>query len=140
MPMTEYERGQALGPATTHETCCRCGVEFGMPKALRDVRLADHGNFYCPLGHPQHYTAGKTEVELEREKRERAEADRDFWMREEAAERERAEAEKRRHAATKGQLTKAKKRIGNGVCPCCNRHFSNVERHMATQHPDFAVG
>ena len=37
----------------------------------------------------------------------------------------------------KGAKTKLKKRIANGVCPCCNRTFVNVQRHMATQHKDF---
>lgn len=39
--------------------------------------------------------------------------------------------------ATKGRLTKTKKRIANGVCPCCNRHFVNLERHMTGKHPDY---
>lgn len=30
-----------------------------------------------------------------------------------------------------------KNRVANGVCPCCNRHFENLERHMKGQHPDF---
>jgi hypothetical protein len=24
------------------------------------------------------------------------------------------------------------------VCPCCNRTFSNLQRHMAHKHPQFA--
>lgn len=52
-------------------------------------------------------------------------------------EQRRLESERRAHAATKGQLTKTKKRIANGVCPCCNRSFANLERHMAGQHPDY---
>jgi hypothetical protein len=23
------------------------------------------------------------------------------------------------------------------VCPCCNRSFQNLRRHMATKHPEF---
>lgn len=36
----------------------------------------------------------------------------------------------------KGMLTKERKRVGNGVCPCCNRSFSNLQRHMVSKHPD----
>lgn len=39
--------------------------------------------------------------------------------------------------AQKGQNTRLKNRIAAGVCPCCNRSFQNVARHMAGQHPDF---
>ena len=58
------------------------------------------------------------------------------------AERQAGEAKHatRRMAAAKGELTKMKKRVGNGVCPCCNRQFVNLQRHMATQHPGYAVG
>lgn len=26
-----------------------------------------------------------------------------------------------------------------GVCPCCNRSFTNVRRHMTSQHPDYTI-
>lgn len=37
----------------------------------------------------------------------------------------------------KGLLTRMKNRVGNGVCPCCNRHFKNLQGHMKTKHPEF---
>ena len=43
---------------------------------------------------------------------------------------------KRQLTAKKGAITKLNKRIGNGVCPCCNRTFVNVQRHMASKHPE----
>jgi hypothetical protein len=42
--------------------------------------------------------------------------------------------------AQRGQTTKARnqlERVGNGVCPCCTRSFTNLRRHMATKHPGF---
>lgn len=39
--------------------------------------------------------------------------------------------------ATKGVVTKFRRRVGNGVCPCCTRTFTNLSRHMTTNHPDF---
>jgi hypothetical protein len=27
--------------------------------------------------------------------------------------------------------------VANGVCPCCNRTFQNLARHMAGKHPDY---
>ena len=40
--------------------------------------------------------------------------------------------------ATKGVVTKIRRRVANGVCPCCKRHFVNLKRHMSGQHPEFA--
>lgn len=37
----------------------------------------------------------------------------------------------------KGQLAKVKNRVKNGVCPCCNRSFSDLRRHMESKHPDY---
>jgi hypothetical protein len=37
----------------------------------------------------------------------------------------------------KSQLTKVKKRIGHGTCPCCNRSFEDLRRHMESKHPEF---
>jgi hypothetical protein len=30
-----------------------------------------------------------------------------------------------------------RKRIQSGVCPCCNRTFENLGRHMKSKHPAF---
>lgn len=55
-------------------------------------------------------------------------------------ERETAERERRSAAAYKGHATRIRNRIKNGVCPAgCNRHFDNVQRHIATKHPDFQI-
>lgn len=121
------------------EECCTCHMTFAMPSELRDRLLKKRGDpFYCPAGHRQWYT-GKTEEQklqeaLARSERqvESARTQRDFWQDE-------ADREKRRRAAAKGQLTKAKNRIARGVCPCCNRSFTALARHMATEHPDYSV-
>lgn len=39
--------------------------------------------------------------------------------------------------ATKGVVTKIKKRVSKGVCPCCNRSFENLKNHMESQHPEY---
>jgi hypothetical protein len=113
---------------------CWCGINHAVPQDLRDFQQRQHDNgdkqtgIYCPLGH-SHIKAGPGKAKRLQRDLERAD--------ERARGNLRAlETERRRHSATKGQLTKVKKRIGKGICPCCNRHFANVERHMATQHPD----
>lgn len=118
------------------EHCCNCGMAFAMPADFQRRRRDDHVNFYCPAGHPQHYY-GKTEAEKQRERAERLQRQVEAREADIRTEQRRLESERRAHAATKGQLTKTKKRIANGVCPCCNRSFANLERHMAGQHPDY---
>jgi hypothetical protein len=51
-------------------------------------------------------------------------------------------AEERSHAATKGVVTKQKKKLAKvvgGVCPVdgCHRNFKDVRRHIATRHPNY---
>lgn len=120
--------------------CCSCGVTFGMPADLYDARRNDHGYFYCPNGHGQHFT-GKSEAEKLREELLRRQAyfdQREAQLRDQRdnAKSQRDHAE-RQKAAARGQVTKIKNRVGNGVCPCCKRTVSQLARHMETKHPDF---
>jgi len=110
--------------------CTECGVSYALTDAYEQRRREYHDNFYCPNGHAQHYPQ-KNAAEKERERGDRLErklANRDEDLR----------AARASLTATKGQLTKTRKRIANGVCPCCKRSFANLHRHMAGQHPDYA--
>lgn len=113
--------------------CITCGVPVFMPSALKTQRLRDHSNFYCCNGHSQHWP-GKSKEEQLREELEAEKAKRTEDVRRERLLRESAE---RSAAAARGQVTKIKNRVGNGVCPCCNRSFQNLQRHMHTKHPNF---
>ncbi|HYC31767.1 MAG TPA: hypothetical protein VEB59_05720, partial [Gemmatimonadales bacterium] len=42
--------------------------------------------------------------------------------------------------STKGVVTKIKRRVAGGVCPCCNRTFSDLARHMSGKHPGWGNG
>ena len=114
------------------ETCCNCGVVFAMPRDLMEQLRKSGGWFYCPTGHKQHYT----ESEADRLRRELAAAEKRLTAERGWSQRlsDSLETERKRHASTKGQLTKTRNRIQNGVCPDCHRHFVNVERHMASKH------
>ena len=111
-------------------TCFRCACVFGIEKAMND-RLGDtHETFYCPNGHAQRYGGESTTEKLRKQLVARqAELDQ---ARAYAADSQR-QAEKARHTAAA-----LKKRIGNGVCPCCSRSFTNLRQHMATKHPEHA--
>lgn len=114
---------------TVHH-CPSCAVAFAMPDRLETERRQDHGTFWCPNGHTLSYPQ-KTAIEKEKERRQRAEE-------ETARVRAALDQELSAHRSTKGQLTKAKKRVAGGACPCCNRTFVQLTRHMATKHPDYA--
>jgi len=114
---------------------CWCGMRHAVPTELRNHQLRCHDDgrdvpvIYCPLGH-SHMPAGESKAErLERQ----LQAQRDRAARF-AAQRDQAEASAR---AYKGAATRARNRAKVGVCPCCNRTFSQLARHMASQHPDF---
>jgi hypothetical protein len=120
---------------------CWCGVEHAIPESLHRIQQEAHDEgrshaVYCPLGH-MHVPAGKSKAKLLEEKlaaqikatgRERQRND------QLSAELEHAEARRR---AEKGAKTKLKKRLANGVCPCCSREFQNLKRHMKSKHPQY---
>lgn len=121
------------------ETCISCGVAFGVPPDWKSQRRQDKRTFYCPNGHPMVYTKNPKDTEIatlkakldmvEREKRW-AESDRDGYRKD----RDRL---KHKLAATKGVLTRTKRRVGNGTCPCCGIGFPNLREHMNEQHPEY---
>lgn len=115
--------------------CASCGISFYMTRD-RYLLSRDKGkDFYCPNGHS--LTFGETgedrlkkkvnqlENSLHCETRRRIEADAQLNF------------ERKSKAAIKGVLKKTKTRISNGVCPCCNRTFQNLHRHMKSKHLDY---
>jgi hypothetical protein len=89
-------------------------------------------SIYCPLGHEWIHKGEGRAALLERQ----------------------LQSERQRHDQTKASLrdernklnteksakARIKNRVGNGVCPCCNRTFVELGRHMKTKHPDYAKG
>lgn len=124
------------------ETCCNCGMLFAIPLTLAN-RLSNEDcgkTFYCPMGHPQHYLgksdaqkAREAEAALKKEQKRRQWAEQDAQRARDAA--SRAEYSRRAEKAAK---TRLKNRISKGVCPCCNRTFQDLGRHMATKHPEYS--
>jgi Zn-finger nucleic acid-binding protein len=117
--------------------CWNCSIDFGIGDSFMANRRKDGRVFYCPNGHGNYYNRGKT---AEQVALERAQAERDAARSLAQRESRRARTAEYQRRAAKGQLTKTKKRIAAGVCPCCNRTFQNVAAHMAGQHPDYVDG
>ena len=115
------------------QECCICHMVWWMPKSFQDQCMEQRPNksFYCPAGHQQHFR-GENEVDRERRLRQRAEQETARLAEEAAAaDRERRKAER--------ALKSHKKRSAAGLCPCCNRTFSNMTRHMKSEHPNYNV-
>jgi len=130
------------GVAYTHRQCW-CGISFAIPKSLSDYYQRTNEEkpesfaIHCPLGHGmvpnrRHSEADRLRDELAREKHrtEQARADAEHQRRTVAM-------KDRQLRARKGQVTKIRRRIEQGVCPCCNRYFANLHQHMQGQHPDW---
>jgi hypothetical protein len=111
------------------EVCINCGVVFAMPDYLRSERLQKGGDFYCPNGHGQHFSdpiVPRLERQLAQERQRRDQAQ--------------AEARDAKVALAKAEdkAKRTRKRIGNGVCPCCKRTFKQLAEHMKCKHPEYA--
>lgn len=126
------------------QDCIECFVKFGVPVGFNARRQGDKKTFYCPNGHSMSYT----ESEADRLKARLQAQEQATRKAEEAAERERrwrleaAEVHahtERRLAAQRGANTRMRNRAANGVCPCCNRSFENLRRHMASKHKGFVA-
>lgn len=78
------------------------------------------------MGHSWVYKGENLEQKLKRREDELART---------RADRDQVKASNR---ALKGVVTRTKKRVGNGVCPCCNRTFQQLARHMEAKHPEYA--
>jgi len=111
--------------------CCVCGIPYGLPDYFATQRRDDHKTFYCPNGHSEYYPA---ENETERLRRELA----DTNKRLEFAKNE-ADSVRRQLSQAQIAIKKTRVRVARGVCPCCNRSFSNsrIARHIASKHPEY---
>ena len=113
--------------------CEGCGVLYGATQDFLQLRRTDGKGFYCPNGCRRFYTETAAKKLAQAEERLAAEKGWSSRLSESLA------AEEKRHAVTKGQLTKTRNHIQAGVCPDCHRQFVNVERHMASKHPRVAL-
>lgn len=119
-------------------TCYLCKEPFALHPETEEKLRRSAQQFHCPWGHPQHFLRGDSQETILRRERDLLKqrlAQRDDAIK---AANDRTERERHRANGYKGYATKLAKRAKAGVCPCCNRSFVELRRHMATHHPDFA--
>lgn len=115
----------------TMEMCVNCGMPFLMLDTFRKERMEDHQSFYCPAGHSQFYS-GKTEAQKLREQLEQE-------QKSHAKELDSVQNMLLDEINTRKKAEKQLKRLHRGVCPCCNRSFENLQRHMKHKHPEAII-
>jgi len=115
-------------------SCGKCGIHFGVPENFNQDKKDHQTGFYCPNGHCRAYN-GQTRDQKIAELEKRVENAHDY-NRELHETIDHKDNQIRGH---KSANTKLKKRVANGVCPCCNRTFQNLHRHMKGQHPDYTA-
>lgn len=114
--------------------CYMCSVPFGITNDIyRRVVTDAKGSVYCPA-------CGKETCWLESEDQKKIkELQRKLEWEASNAARQRAlrDSAEASLAATKGVVTRLKRRVSAGTCPCCKRTFKQLARHMKQKHPDF---
>lgn len=113
------------------EVCCNCHMPFAVTDEFKDDRLKDKKTFYCPAGHPQSYVGKSDEQKIRDLENSLAKArdNAEFWK----------QQERRAIINAKAAATRAANRAKAGACPCCDRTFVQMARHIATKHPEFAT-
>jgi hypothetical protein len=119
------------------QDCIECGCVFGVPGGFTAQRRSDNRTFYCPNGHRMSYHENETDkLRRERDRLAQRIAEKDDEIK---RQRELREGTERQLTATRAVVTRIKNRVGKGVCPCCNRTFENLHRHMTSKHPTYAA-
>lgn len=112
--------------------CGQCGGTYAIAERVAQQKRDNSGYWHCPYCQCS-WGYGKGKLQKTQEE---------------------LESERQRHATTlarlnetSAELDKTKKaaarvrsRIQKGVCPCCNRSFTDLRKHMASKHPEQLAG
>lgn len=120
----------------TEMHCGECGITYAVPEYWRLEKQKNASVWYCPNGHSRAYIESDV-VKLSRQLKEKEDQLQRERQRLDQVKAER-DGEHRRVSAAHGQITKLRKRVGHGVCPCCNRRFPDLLAHIQESHPNFA--
>lgn len=110
--------------------CAKCSVVFGITAHMQRQRRETGAEFFCPNGHSNVYR----ESDADKYRRER-----DRLQQRLAQKEDEIEARSKDYADAQKEITRLRKRAAGGTCPCCNRSFANMARHMKTKHPEVAT-
>ena len=109
-------------------TCKSCGITHAIPVRLIEGLLQTGGYYFCPNGHQWGWgesEAARLKKQLVQEQEQSKQVKTELLRTQDQLE------------ASIRELRRHKKRIANGVCPCCHRSFVQLQRHIKTQHPEY---
>lgn len=122
---------------------CWCSLQMAIPETLHGYYIRKNENepgsfaLRCPMGHT-FIPAGKSradrlqdELVRERHRTEQAQASAEYHRNESAR-------QLRRARARQGVITRLKRRMQKGYCPCCSAQFKDLARHLKQRHPDWS--
>ena len=111
-------------------SCGGCGGTYAINERYREQKQEEGGSWHCPYCRVSWGFRGNEVTRLKKKLACSIAAH-------DQTKAELRETEMRRRGE-KAAKTKIKNRIAAGVCPCCNRTFQNLARHMKGQHPGYA--
>jgi len=114
--------------------CTECGSYVALTANHEHALRATHKTFYCPNGHSQYFPS-KTDAEKLREALHAADIEKSRLAKAVREAEQIANDAAYRQTIAERETARLKKRASAGVCPCCNRTFVQLARHMKTKHP-----
>lgn len=111
-------------------TCGTCGILHAVPMDWIYERRKMAGDIYCPNG------CKRTWSESEAQRLQKQLTVKEMELRAEKCKALNALRELGSERLEKEKAERKLKRVSRGVCPCCNRTFQNLARHMATKHSE----
>jgi len=115
-------------------SCYICALPFAIPNQLYKRAVTDaSGSIFCPAcGNKTCWRESEDQKRIKELQRKLE------WEAAEVARQKSArDAAEASLQATKGVVTRMKRRASCGVCPCCKRTFKQLAAHMANKHPEF---
>lgn len=111
--------------------CKTCGAWGVVPEVVMEWQRENAGYHYCHAGHQWGWDKGQRQKQMDDLRRERDRLTQNAaHLEDEIRERDRL------IAVARQETERVRKRAHSGVCPCCQRSFANVLRHMKSKHPN----
>lgn len=107
--------------------CGGCGMVWAMPEFFRLERQKTGQSWFCPRGCERANKETEAEKLLKQLTASKTETLRQTQLK--------IEAELAREESIR-KLKRVERRARAALCPCCNRSFSNLQRHLQTKHPE----
>ena len=120
--------------------CGCCGGTYAINERYRQTAYAKGDSWTCPYCKTGWgYGKDNENARLKKQVEELSARNQRSLERANSAEHANRELSKQLKG-TKTRMRNLKTRVHNGVCPCCSRTFTNLQRHMATKHPEYGAG